>query len=89
MTLFPALVPPEQLGFLTFLLPQKSSVVPQKPNSEQQTLRGHFSRALHCEPQPGSHSLFSPQLDVQFAAAQYEGPRPQTYRKLDRVRGVR
>lgn len=76
---WPALLPPVQDGVLTVLsVPQKSGVVPQKPNLEQHTFRGHVSDELHSDPQPGSQSLFASQVLVQFPAPQYEGPRPQT-----------
>lgn len=54
-------LPPPQEGLVTFLVPQKSSVVPQNPNLLQHTLRGHFSFCDHCAPQPGSHGLFTRQ----------------------------
>lgn len=49
---------------------------PQNPYFEQQTFKGHFSLSLHWAPQPGSHSDFESQLDVQFSAAQNVGPSP-------------
>ena len=71
-------VEPFPEGFFTVLSPQKSFVVPQNPNLLQQTFRGHFSFDDHCEPQPGSHSDFWSQEDVQLPAPQKVGPRPQT-----------
>jgi hypothetical protein len=57
-------------GDWTLALPQNSVVVPQKPNLEQHTFRGHASFALHCDPQPGSQSLLASQVLVQFVGAQ-------------------
>lgn len=63
---------------MTVAVPQKSLVVPQNPNLLQQTFRGHFCLVDHCAPQPGSHSDFWSQDDVQFAPPQKSGPSPQT-----------
>lgn len=59
------------------LPPQKSAVVPQKPNSLQQTFKGQSEASDHSAPQPGSHSLFSLQEEV-HPSPQKSGPRPQT-----------
>ena len=71
-------VDPLPEGFFTVLSPQKSSVVPQKPNLLQQTFKGQFSLDDHAEPQPGSHSDFWSHEDVQLPVPQKVGPRPHT-----------
>lgn len=57
-------LPTEHDGLSTALSsPQNSSVVPQKPEVLQQTLRGHVSMLLHCVPShPGLHSDLASQL---------------------------
>lgn len=55
--LFELPAPTSQLGDVTVLDPQKSEVVPQKPNLLQHTLSGQVEAFDHCAPQPGSHSL--------------------------------
>ena len=68
----------EQDGLMTSLFPQKSFVVPQKPNLLQHTFKGHFSAEAHCFPHPGSHSDFWSQEEVQLPFPQKVGPKPQT-----------
>jgi hypothetical protein len=43
----------KQEGLLTFLLLQNSFVVPQKPNSKQQTFKGQDETSAHLAPKPG------------------------------------
>ena len=59
-------VAPDPDGLFTVLSPQNSCVVPQNPYLLQQTFRGHVSAVDHCEPQPGSHSDFWSQDEMQF-----------------------
>lgn len=61
---------------MTVELPQKSEVVPQNPNLEQQTFSGQAVVVDHWEPQPGSQSDLRSQSDIQFSGPQESGPRP-------------
>jgi len=64
-------MPLGQLGLVMTRSPQKSGVVPQKPNWLQQTLSGHVSLKTYRGPQPaGSHSALASQLLTQTSAAQ-------------------
>jgi hypothetical protein len=64
-------------GDVTVASPQKSGVVPQKPNWLQQTFSGHPSLADHSAPHPGSHSDLASQVPMQFSAEQKSAPNPQ------------
>lgn len=67
-----------QDGGLTLSFPQNSWVVPQKPYLLQHTFSGHLDCEAHSMPQPGSHSDFALQLEVQLPLPQKVGPRPHT-----------
>ena len=74
-----------QLGSATFVLPQNSGVVPQKPYALQQTFGGHAIAFAYAKPQPpGSHSDLAPQL-----AMQLEPPVPEEGTVFINVRPVK
>lgn len=56
-------------------VPQKSEVVPQKPNWEQQTFKGQFPSPDFAYSPHGAVAL---QLDIQTSAAQLDGENEHT-----------